>query len=176
MPANYRYILPTIQTALAAAVMAHNPLPLSVWQYEWQSLDWLICSGVNAPATLVAQRLIDPVIEWLVDHYPVSIVLPVVIRLSAIWLLWYLVAVEIGGRGSSALAQKTRLRKLVDLAAISFAGYLVASGAPFVNNSSAWTHTLMGMQWILWALVIVGFYGHDLWVSFRREPRANGST
>jgi hypothetical protein len=29
-----------------------------------------------------------------------------------------------------------------------------------------WRFGLFGIPYLIWALLIVGFYGHDLWVSF----------
>jgi len=169
MSTKIRFVLPLAQVIIALILTASNSLrPDSLANPAWTKADWQLCGGLNAPATLVGKYPVDIAYLWFSRYYPVNLVVESVIRFSLIWLLWYIVAIEIGGRGLSVLATKSLMRTAVDVLAIVFGavvgivGLLV--GSQFGN---VFYGRLVSTPYLIWAIVIVGFYGHDLLGSFR---------
>jgi len=84
-------------------------------------------------------------------------------------LLWYCVAIEMGGRGQSVLASRTRMRKVADFGGMLF-GVVLANDSVVLGRQFG----LLSIPYLLWAVLLVTFYGHDLWTTFgsARRPAA----
>jgi hypothetical protein len=165
-----RILLPLAQVAVAAALMTHNALvPDSLANPAFTKPDWQFCLGLNAPATLVARYPMHILFQSPWPRYPFSAVLELIVRLSLIWLLWYVVSIEIDGRGHSILAPKTRMRKVADVLALAFGVVVGATGQTISSRFDVNYGRLVAAPYIIWAVVIIGFYGRDLWVSFARQ-------
>ena len=152
--------------AIAIALTTSNflrpdPLPHPAYLMP----DKQFCDGLNAPAAVIRFLLIQlcglgygslPLIEFIIETG---------VYFSLVWLLWYLVIVESRGKGLSILASKTRFRKTVDLCAIAFGVLLLLlggfNGAALHGNYGK----IVSIPYEIWTLLILGFYGHDLWAS-----------
>jgi hypothetical protein len=169
-----RIILPAIQVLIAAGLIASNeqrPVPRgedTIPDSRAYALDVQACWALNAPAAMIARAQRVATHDWLWVHAPS--LLPVVnkgILFSLVWMCWYAASIEMGGRGLSVFTPKTGSRRLADVAAILFG----ASLAPYGNGVSISVldpyQKLLGCVYLAWALVIIGFYGHDLVASFR---------
>jgi hypothetical protein len=164
-----RLVLPLVQVALAVALMTSNFLrPFSVENPAWTKPDRQFCLGLNAPATLLAEIPVRFANRWFREYYPLDVVVDSVIYFLLIGILWYGVAIEIGGNGRSVLAPMTRMRRMSDTLAVIFGamlGVLGLLGTRQVGGTVAYVR-LVGMPYLIWAGTIMGFYGRDLWVSF----------
>lgn len=164
-----RLVLPLIQVALAAALIASNSLrPNHVWDPAFTKPDWQFCRGLNAPAFLLAELPVHiaEILPW--GNYQQVLIVQAIIRLSFVWLVWYAVSIEIGGGGQSVLSCKTPIRGVIDALAAIF-GAIVGLGGGFLTRHIGGTNyaRLVWVPHLIWAVAIMGFYGHDLWVSFR---------
>jgi hypothetical protein len=101
----------------------------------------------------------------LANHYPLLPIVNLSVFFSLVWLLWYAVSIEIGGRGRSVLTPKTGFRRVVDVLVIAFGISLVAYADR--TTVSVYYQTPVSFVHLLWVLAIMGFYGHDLWASFQ---------
>jgi hypothetical protein len=89
--------------------------------------------------------------------------------IGLVWLLWYLVSVEVSGRGQSILTSKVRFRIVADVLAMLFGVALSVMGFNIYERGFGFVttySTLVSAPYFLWALAIVAFYGHDLWVAY----------
>jgi hypothetical protein len=162
MSKRIQFVLPFVQVALAVALMSHNLIGKESSAHpKWRHADWQICLALNAPASVLADYPADIAYRWFGSHYPLNTIVEWIVRLSLIWSLWFCVAIELRGKGQSILAPKTRMRRAADLMAIAF-GLVVGNIGIVVGGQFG----LLSLPYLIWALVIVGFYGHDLWVSF----------
>lgn len=171
-----RLVLPLIQVAVAVALATSNALRPDTWSSPaWTKLDSQLLHSINAPAAVVAMYPLDCAYHWFSPYYPLNLVVESVIRFSLIWLLWYAVSIEIGGAGQSVLTPKTRMRKVADVIAILFGAVVGVVGVLGSRPcGSIFARLMVVLPILLWPLVIMGFYGHDLWVSIRgaQKPAA----
>jgi hypothetical protein len=163
-----RVILPTVQVVIAAALVVSNSRRPDTMAY-WRSthLDIQYCWALNSPAAMIAHIQREATYELLQWHYPINRIIDWGIFLSLVWLLWYAVSIETGGKGLSVLTPKTGIRRVADVLAIAFGACLVVY-ADFVTRS-VYHQTRISSVHLIWVLAIVGFYGHDLWASFRTK-------
>src|SRR5580700_11322395 len=107
-------LLPLVQVMVAACLMWINSRrPNTLSDPAWGCPEWQVCVGLNAPAFLFANLLTGVIYRLAVDGLMdgrLGMILDVVIRLSLIWLIWYVVVVEVGGGGRSVLTSRTRFR------------------------------------------------------------------
>jgi hypothetical protein len=126
--------------------------------------DWQLCAGLNAPATLARGWLARITNGWRWGPFAFW----TTIYLLLIWLLWYLVGIEVGGKGQSILTPKTGMRRLADLLLIIL-GVAVALNGLSIRRESGFVapyDTLEAVPYYVWGMIIVVFYAHDLWQSF----------
>ena len=95
-----------------------------------------------------------------------ALLLEKLLYLVLVGLLWYVVSIEIDGKGLSVLTPKTRMRRTADVLAVFFGVAVANTGLlirryefGFVTTYS----TLVATPYFIWAVTIVVFYGHDLW-------------
>lgn len=163
-----RIVLPLVQVLVAVALITSNdlrPSHIGKGYPSWMAPDWLFCAGLNAPATLARYWLIRTTNGWRWGN-PLTVWTPIYLLL--VWLLWYLVSIEIGGKGQSILTPKTRMRRMADLFLI-VVGAAVALGGLSIRRESGFVapySTIEAVPYFIWGVVILVFYGHDLWVSF----------
>jgi len=158
MRSRIQLALPLVQVALAGGLLAEFASPPHHFSIEKTA--WLLCSALNAPAFLLADiplYIFHNLIGW-------DTIFETSIQLCFVWLVWYGVTIESGGGGQSVLTSKTRARGLVDALAIIF-----GTGVGLRLNRGP-TMPVFGIMQFAWAAVIIGFYGHDLWVTIR-NPR-----
>jgi hypothetical protein len=161
-------VLPLVQVVAAAALTASYFVRRDGTLAKMQP-DIQLCHALNAPATLIKQLFLGTAHAWLPQFYPsVDYVVDTVVYFPLIWLIWYLVSVEIGGAGYSILTPKTRMRGTVDIAAIVFGTMLAVFG---LLVCSEFRHVpayacCLAIPYLIWSLAIVVFYGHDLRASF----------
>lgn len=165
-----RVALPLVQIAVAITLKINSRLrPLSAENPSWTAPDRQFCDALNAPAALVRIFLLRLSDAWLPASYQAEFLLETIVYFVLVGLLWYIVSIEIGGKGQSVLTPKTRARRMADGLVIFFGlmlgilGLLVRGQFGVVDTYS----NLVAIPYYIWALVIVSFYGHDLWVSFR---------
>ncbi len=171
MRARIRLVLPLAQVMIAAVLTASNRLrPGSASSPTFLKADWQFCAGLNAPASLIWDRLIRLEGEWLLDRLLLRAIIETLGYLVLVGLLWYAVSLEIGGGGRSVLAPKTGACRAADTLAIVFGGALAAMGLGirryefgFVTAHS----TLVAVPYFIWGATIAAFYGHDLWARLR---------
>jgi len=164
------FVLPLMQVVVAVGLMTHNYLAVdSLANPRWRHSDWQFCGALNAPATMLAEYPTDIAYRWLGPYYPLNEIIEWIVRLCLIWLLWYCVAIEMGGRGQSVLASRTRMRKVADFGGMLF-GVVLANDSVVLGRQFG----LLSIPYLLWAVLLVTFYGHDLWTTFgsARRPAA----
>jgi len=125
--------------------------------------DWQFCAGLNAPAALARDWLIRTTNGWRWGHP----ILWTILFFLLVWLLWYLVSIEIGGNGHSILTPKTGTRSVADFLLV-VCGAAVGIGGLDVRRHLGLPVTypnLVALLYFLWGAAISVFYGHDLWLS-----------
>lgn len=179
MAIRWRFILPVVQTSLAAALEANDYVrgytamdPL--WRFAIQ-----ICFGLNAPASIMNKVMFRYLPDWL----PWNAVISWSTHLSFFPLLilaWYCVGYEIDFRERhrvSALAPKLRLRWAVDVVLIclglTLGGWAVLIRREFVHEFGL-RGNVLSIPYFVWAVVLVSFYTWDLWDAIFK--RAGGRT
>lgn len=173
MRAMKRIALPVIQVVIAIILIISNRMrPLSGEKPAWTAPDKQFCDGVNAPAALVrflVTRVADTVFP---QYYRVEIVLETVVFLVLVGLLWYAVTIEIQGNGESILTARTQMRRTADVVIMLFGALLGIIGLVVRGQFGAVTlySNFVAVPYYLWAFLIIGFYGHDLWVSSKPQP------
>jgi len=174
-----RIVLPFVQVLVAVALITSNVLrPNPIRNPLFMAPDWQLCAGLNAPATLTRGWLARITDGWRWGN-PLTVWTPIYLLL--VWLLWYLVSIEIGGKGQSILTPKTRMRRMADLFLI-IGGAAVGLGGLSIRRESGFAapySTIEAVPYFIWGVVIAVFYGHDLWVSVGgvqggRAKRAQG--
>jgi hypothetical protein len=88
-----------------------------------------------------------------------------------------LVSIEIDGRKEgklSVIAAKTGMRTVSDLLLIFF-GTSLGIAAIFGHAGFGTYYGLFAVPYFIWAIVIIWFYGRDLWVYQRQKLRALGT-
>jgi len=169
-----RLALPLVQVVVAAALTMNNLLrPDRLGSPSWTAPDRQFCDGLNAPAALVRFCLIKIADRWLPGHYPIEFVLETIVYLVLVWLVWYIVSIEIGGNGQSILTPKTGKRNETDVLAIIFGGALGLSGL-LVRRQFGYVSTysnLVALPYFFWGATVMLFYGHDIWTSFGKTQK-----
>jgi len=106
----------------------------------------------------------------------IDFIIETVVYFALVWLLWYLVSIEISGRnrkGMSALTSTTRIRTEIDVLLIAFGAALAVVGQAvrhqFGGRPDLYAN-LVAVPYFIWAIVLTAFYGHDLWV-YRKARR-----
>jgi hypothetical protein len=110
--------------------------------------------------------------EWYWEHPLSGIIAESSLFIALVGLLWYLVAVEVSGRGQSVLTSKVRFRSLADVSAMLFGGGLLIMGLNIYWHEFGFPtaySAAVAIPYIMWALVVVLFYGHDLLVHSRSK-------
>jgi hypothetical protein len=72
--------------------------------------------------------------------------------------------------GQSSLTPKTGIRRAADVLAMIFGGAVAIFSLLIRRHEFGYVttySTLVAAPYFFWAVVIVAFYGHDLWVCFR---------
>lgn len=160
-------LLPLMQVLLAVALITSNLLrPDPPGDPSWTKPDWQLCLGLNAPASLIAQIALHLRLQWFNPDFPSNIVVDWIVRLPLIWLLWYLVSIEIGGKGRSVLTAETRIPRVADVFAIALGVIVGAQGLYGTRHFPPSYARLVAAPYLIWAIVLIGFYGHDLWLFF----------
>lgn len=169
-----RLLIPTVQVFIAGALIVSNqnrPIPRgedTIPDSTVSALDIQSCWALNAPAAMVAHFQRVATYDLLGTYYPLYLLLNLSIFLPLVWLLWYAVCIEAGGKGLSVLTPKTGIRRVADV-------LMMALGASvfFYRDSTLVSvyryEALLGSVYLAWILLIMGFYGHDLWASFRAK-------
>jgi hypothetical protein len=161
-----RIVLPLVQVVLAAALITSNVLrPNPISHPSFMAPDWQLCAGLNAPATLARGWLARITNGWRWGPFAFWTTL----YLLLVWTLWYLVSIEVGGKGQSILTPKTPMRRMGDLLLI-IVGAAVGLGGLSIRRESGFASpysTIEAVPYFIWGAVISVFYGHDLWVSIR---------
>ena len=174
-----RILLPLIQTALAIVLtISNHTRPFSVERPTWTAPDKQFCDGVNAPAALLRFLVVRVIDSLFPQYYSVEVVLETVIFLVLIGLLWYAVAIEFEGNGNSVLTPRMRMRRTADAAMMLFGTLLGVVGLIVRGQFGAITiySNIVAIPYYLWALAIIGFYGHDLWASWNQNTKLMASS
>jgi hypothetical protein len=167
--------LPSVQVLLAAVLLTSNYLRRIDTPHDpsWTALDRQFCDGLNAPVALVKYLLLRIVYRELPYPYGdwAGLILETVVYLALVGLLWYVVAREIAsgprGRSKTGNTTKTSARPITDVLLIAF-GITLAIATVALHAGGGTYYGLFGILHLLWAAVIVTFYGYDLCFSFRK--------
>jgi len=163
-----RLLLPLLQVLLAAALTIHNRLrPIGSLGSRDRAPDRQLCDALNAPAAVMRLVLLGTADRWTLRYPLLQFIIETVIYMVLVWLLWYMVSIEIGGKGQSILTPRTRIRRIADVFLILF-GILVATlgfllAPDFLRTAYS---NLVTIPHYIWGLAIIAFYGHDLLASF----------
>lgn len=174
-----RFILPFVMVMVTIAMTISNfsrpggyLRPWSRNTSSWEAPDRQICDGLNAPATLIRTLLLKCADTWLHDPQA-DFMLETIVYFSLVGVLWYLVAIKISpsslGWGGS-LTFKVEVRKSIDVIFILF-GLALGVCAWFVRHQFGHTtlySSLISLPYLVWALILIFFYGKDLWLIARR--------
>ena len=159
MRSKIQLALPLMQVAVGGGLLAEFvaiPHP-----YDFEKTSYRLCSALNAPAF----QLSDIPLYFLHHLYGEDIIFQTAIRLCFVWLVWHAVAIEFGGRGHSVLTAKTRFRGVLDALVVIF------GAAVGMRLHRGVTIPVFGIMDFVWGGVIMGFYGHDLWVTIRKRRK-----
>ena len=168
--ARIRFILPLVQVVIAAALITSNsvrpePPADTIPSPKREMLDIQYCLALNSPAAMISAIQIEAIHDLLWTYYPLYPIVNLTFFFSLVCLLWYAVSIEIGGKGLSVLTPKTGVRRVADMLAIALGiGVVIYADIAPVGIYKKFVSPVH----LLWALTIIGFYGHDLWASFRR--------
>ncbi|HKV39298.1 MAG TPA: hypothetical protein VJX67_08800, partial [Blastocatellia bacterium] len=137
----------------------------------WTAPDRQFCDAINAPATLVRMLLESIADQLLPGNYRIELIIETVIYLTLVWVVWYVLGVEITGGGTRALAAGSRMRRVVDICAIVFGSALAVTGLLVVSQFGSPTaySTAVAVPYFIWATTMIIFYGYDL-VAHCRPP------
>ncbi|HET6179304.1 MAG TPA: hypothetical protein VFE61_20410 [Candidatus Sulfotelmatobacter sp.] len=181
MRSRLRVWLPIVQLAIAIALITSNRLQDRLESPSWIKPDRQICDGLNAPASLVRFCLLKVADREFQSIRWIDSILETVVYFALVWTLWYLVSIEISGRnrkGPSALGHEyygPNLRTAIDVRLIAFGGALAVVGQLVRHQFGGLPDlyaNLVSVPYFLWAIVIVAFYGRDLWVYRSRKWRS----
>jgi hypothetical protein len=176
-PFRLRILLPSIQIVVAVILLTSNYLrPDPPHNPASRAADLQFCDGLNAPAALAKYLLMRIVYrEVLFPYSPwAELIVQTVVYLGLIGLLWYVVGLEIDRRtrgGPSRSTARTCVRPIADSLLIAF-GITLAIVAVKFHAGAGTYYGLFGILHLSWAVVIVAFYGHDLWIVLARRTRS----
>jgi hypothetical protein len=152
----FRLIVPLIQVSLAGGLIVGFRTPP---RHDFDKIEWQLCWALNAPAFILAEI---PIRIYRTVFQVENLIFETSAQLCFIWLVWYAVALESGGRGRSVLSARTRVPALMDVPAMIL-GVMVGLCTTSIAQ--------LRMLYPIWTIAIVGFYGHDLWMSLRGERK-----
>ena len=165
MTPRLRIALPLAQAILASALITVNLFRSdSVMTPSWHKPEIQFCHALNAPAALAVHLLREATYQWAPYPHRVELALETIVYVGLVWLIWFLVALQIEGRGRCILMPRSRLRGVADLfglivgAGTGVVGLLVRHQLGAVTTYS----NLLSVPYFLWAVLIIGFYGCDL--------------
>jgi hypothetical protein len=167
-----RVWLPLVQLAVAIALTTSKFLRLNrIENPSWIAPDRQICDALNAPAALVRFFLLKFAVRAFTRPSRVDFILETIVYFALVGVLWFFVAVEINARNReklSALTAKTGIRTAADVVLIAFGAGLTVLGQLVRHQFGGIPDTysnLIAVPYFIWAIVIVVFYGHDLWAT-----------
>jgi hypothetical protein len=164
MRINLRVVLPLIQVSGAVALTTSNLLRHnSIRNPSWIAPDAQFCDGLNAPATLIRFCIGKLADKWIFGYRPFELVLRTVVYFALVGILWYIVGIELGGKGLSVLTPKTGVRRAADFLAVGL-GFAVVFIALLVRRQFGPVTTysnLVSTPYFVWGAIIIGFYAHD---------------
>jgi hypothetical protein len=103
---------------------------------------------------------------WAPYHAVVEFVITRYLYLAFIWLLWYGVGIELSGHGQSVLMPKTGRRAAGDIVAMAVGAVLLSFSWGLIEfGRGAHAQSVRVVAYFIWGVAILGFYGHDLWIS-----------
>lgn len=159
---------PLVQMMLAIGVTGNYIHPADT------RLPRIVLYGLNAPATLIYSYLEKLAMLFCPSQYrtgpstgcdPLDFIFEKVVYTALIGLLWLAVSLESAGRGQSVLTPITGARAAADALAVFFG---VAVGALGISLSlrlgRPWYGRVDFVAFMAWAVVIVWFYGRDLFL------------
>jgi hypothetical protein len=169
-----RFILPLLQLAVVVCLKVSNSLrPDTPESPSWYKPDIQVCHALNAPVGVCTDWMVQLAYRWLPDPFSMELFIHWVVYLALVWALWYVVSLESTGGGLSLVAPKTGARRVADIAAIGLGIALGTYGSLIWSSPRAldayWM--ILSIPYFMWAAVIVIFYSHDLWASFRCEAK-----
>ncbi|HXA50468.1 MAG TPA: hypothetical protein VNV86_09210 [Candidatus Acidoferrum sp.] len=152
--------------AIAIALTMHNLQGDDSFKAEsWTKPDAQLRDALNLPAVLIRYFLIRAANRW-----PNTGVNHTLLYLALVGVVWYLVGIEISGKGQSVLAAKSGMRKMADVLGIGFGamlGVVISLDHNYVNGPRTYGIVVAILR-LIWPVVIVSFYGRDLRASLRR--------
>jgi len=161
-----RILLPTSQIVLGIALQVGNSLrPNTLGSPSWVEWDFQLCDGINAPVAPIMQCVRSVTLQWAPRSHSLQLASDWFVHAMLVGLLWYAVAVELGGEGRSVLASKTKAWFAVDILAVS-AGALLWWIALLVRRqfgAVTMYSNLVALPYFLWSGALGAFYAHDLW-------------
>jgi hypothetical protein len=176
MKNSMRIALPLVQMLLAVGLTwnaYHHPTQ--------ETLGRAVLFALNAPVTVVCYCLETLAMFFCPSQYmtspstgcyPIQFIFETVIYIGLVGLLWFVVSLEVAGRGRSILTPKTGARAAVDLLATFFGVGVVAFGIVWSGRLGRPLNVrIAGITFLVWGIVIVSFYGRDLWLQTRRTQR-----
>ncbi|MEQ1935824.1 MAG: hypothetical protein ABL962_18360 [Fimbriimonadaceae bacterium] len=170
-----RLVLPLAQVMIAAALTTSNYLGSDTPEYPaWTHPDRLLCDALNAPAALV--RFGFRQLWWQFRSFDglsgVPFLIDTLLFGASVWLLWYVVCIEMEGKGKSLSRSSTGRRAVFDIGAILFG---LAVPLPLFQVSQHILSKIVAMivntMYLVWVIAIIGFYGHDLYMFMKRGTR-----
>jgi hypothetical protein len=110
---------------------------------------------------------------WPFGRFTIQFLLDTVVYFALVGLLWYVVSIEAGGKGLSVLAPRMGSRRVADVFGMAFGGAVAGMGLLMLRHEFGFVtpySTFVAAPYFIWAAVIAGFYGHDLWACLRTRP------
>lgn len=180
MRSRLRWLLPLIQVVFAVTLtMSNLSRRDSMSNPSWTAPDRQLCDGLNAPAAVLRFLLSKALDSVLSSHPVIQFVLEIILYFWLVALLWYVVSIEAVGWKtvkSSSVTRKVKARTWVDLMivflgiGVVFAGELVRHQFGYVSVYS----NLISVPYFVWGLILMGFYGNDIWSSIQGSIQHGG--
>jgi hypothetical protein len=180
MPVRMRMALPLAQVALAIALTLPTYLrPESVEHPANREFGVNWGFALNAPAMLCRYLVQRLALQFCPEKYmsgswagcePLPVVFETVVYFAFVWFLWRVVLLELSGRGESILTPRTKMRVAADVFAVLFGVFMAFFGTA-ISRQLDQGAIIVWITYLIWAVMIVLFYGHDLWVCIHRREQ-----
>jgi len=180
-----RVAIPLVQVAIAIALTTPSYLRSPSIDHPAKrnlGLQWGV--ALNAPAEVSRYFLQRLAMQFCPERYrgnftecpPLNVIFETVVYFALVWVLWCGVLLELSGGGQSVLSPRTRMRTAADLFAILFGGLVAFFGVVISDQLGPRYAAPVGITYLIWAIAIIVFYSHDLWVHLRaHKVAARGS-
>ena len=171
-----RIVLPSINMIGVAVIILRENLQGRPAGMGFRSLQEVVCYWINAPANMLRNVVMSIWDRLIVANcslartetcYSIARIVDVGVFLVSVWVLWYVVGLEIELRGQAkraAVPARMSLRAVADVFLMLIGFYFVFLEIRMWQDVS-WKFPMLSVLALIpyaaWALAFTGTYGHD---------------